>query len=186
MKVFLLFAGFLSIVVSGQGQGRSKGRNHDVFDQFPPQARVPDHVVERLKEKADLKDSWVPVYKTIPKASPWFEIGGVKVFMKDLVPDSSIFTPDAKVLINGKERTPKVFVFRSPNQPNVQVVLNNKREMVTASLQLPNDNEISLTSVNVTTFAEINAEKDIDPSKLSDLELVRPRSHTRTTTIFWH
>ena len=136
---------------------------------LPPQAKVPDSVLNKFMEKAALKKTCVPALQEVPKGATSFEIGGVTVNMVDLRP-KDIFSPGAEVIIDGVKQSPKVYVYSPPGEPWIRVVLDDSMDLIAASAHVPNGEEVDLVRVSGTTFAEVKTD-DIDPDMISDYEL---------------
>eukprot|EP00977_Amphora_coffeiformis_P023986 scaffold14939_cov215-Amphora_coffeaeformis.AAC.5 len=137
---------------------------------LPPQAKAPDFVLERFKERAALKDGWVPRFEDIPRGSRSFEIGGATIDIGDLETVDDLFTSEAKVTVNGVKKSPGKFVYKSKTNPSVRVVLDNNMDLVKASMK-SNGNEFDLVPFEGRTFAEIDADQDIATEKLDDVEM---------------
>lgn len=71
-----------------------------------------------------------------------FEIDGETIFFADLVPKDDIFTPDAKIVVDDDHETdPSVYVYHSSKSPHVRVVMNDEKQLVTASSYRRSDND---------------------------------------------
>ena len=82
---------------------------------------IPDHVLQKFKEKSGLRDDWSPNggFKRIPKGQKHFEIGGAKIQIDDLEPIDDLFAEDAEVIVDDvKKTTLKVHVDRKSTRLN--------------------------------------------------------------------
>ena len=140
-------------------------------DQLPPQANVPQWVIDRLKEKAALRDDWVPKLKQVRKGAPSFDIDGTIVEIADLIPIDNLFSPGAEIIINNVKQAPKIFLYKSKTHPSVKVLLDDVKGVMKASKKNPDGKEVELVHVDGDTFAEFN-NFDVDSAKLQVFELV--------------
>lgn len=134
-------------------------------------SRVMQDAIEKVKQKAGLRHDWDPSLKEIPKGANYFTIAGRVVHLGDLVPAQDLFTDDAEILIDGVRQPPKTLLYKSRVHRGVTVILDDKKDLIKASLTLPNGDEIDLIHLSGSTFAEVDADKDIDLSQFTDFEI---------------
>ena len=139
---------------------------------IPDNANIPTEVIDKFREKALLKPSWKPSGQVIPPSATSFLIGGLTINFADLEPVMGIFSPDAKVLVNGLPQPPKVFVFTTAAHPEVRVILDDRGVFVKAALSEGPTNIIELVPISRRTFVEVNADTDIDWDNVDQDELV--------------
>lgn len=136
---------------------------------------VPEHVLERVKRKGAVKDSWSPTFQTIRPEDETFEIHGYKVDMKhDFIPVADIFATGATVSVDGVPQAgqPVTHVYTSKRNPHIRALLDDDRNLIKASLTKSNGDLIDLVHIYHHEFAERDHVKDVDPAKLLNLRLV--------------
>ena len=147
---------------------------HHDDNEYSPE--VPASVIQRFIDQDALRDDWEPVLREVSKGSKSFEIGGITVDKSDLIPDTDIFTSDATITVDGVQKTPRILVYKSKrHHDEIRAVLDDDKELVRASLRRHNGDEVDLVAIEGTTFAEIDADRDIDIKKLEGLEVVSPK-----------
>ena len=138
-------------------------------DVFTSNAPAP--VIEKFKQKAGLKKSVVPAVQTVGRRSKSFKIGGEAVSFDQLVPVSDLFAPGAKVMIDGVEQDPQVFLYESPANPGVKVLLDNRKKLIKASKRKSNGDITDILPVERNRFAEVNPE-DLDETQFEGYNTV--------------
>lgn len=133
-------------------------------------SRETQDAIEKVKQKAGLRADWDPNIEDIPKGTKTFNVGGTVVSIDDLVPVDNLFAKGAEVIIDGVRQPPKTFLYTSKNDPSIKVVLDNSKDLVKASTTLPNGNEVDLVHLAGSSFAEVDADRDIDLSKFDEFE----------------
>ena len=161
----LCFSAIASLLTLVQGR--------ELLPEFlPPEANVPQHVLDMFREKAALRDGFEPKYKQLRKGVKSFDIDGITVDIDDLVPVDNLFAPGAKVIIDNEEQPPKIYLHKSKTHPEVKVLLDDNKDVIKASMKRKNGVDVDLVPVYRDTFAEFDNEA-IDFSKLEGLEMVR-------------
>lgn len=132
---------------------------------------TPDTAIEKFKQKAGFKKSTAPVVHTVGRRSKSFEIEGESVRFDQLVPVSDLFAPGAKVMIDGVEQDPQIFLYESPANPGVKVLLDKRKKLIKASKRKSNGDITDLLRVEGKQFAEFNP-KDIDQTQFEGYNTV--------------
>ena len=92
--------------------------------------------VDNFKKKASIKQTANLNLQIIGGSATSFKIEHQDVPLDDLVPVSGLFAPGAKVLIDGVEQEPKVFLYESTGDRRVKVLLDNNKHLIKASTKM--------------------------------------------------
>ena len=164
MKLTLLLLSLAPLLVLAQPE------DHDVFaangnrfnGQGPPEDQVPDHVLHKFRERSNLKDSWQPNYRRVPKGAKSFTINGKQVKFNKLKAEDDMMMPGATVRVDGQEMPPTggggVNVYKDPSNPDVLVVLDSEGTLMRAAQTLPNGKMVDLAPMQDDYFAEYSSD----------------------------
>jgi hypothetical protein len=134
-------------------------------------------IINDFKERNQLKDSFDPIDKLQDVTEESLTLGGTTISIRkeDLDPVESIFTADARFILNGEEQQnlPEATVFRSKSNPDFQVTMTADEGVLDALYTNPVTGETA-NFVRIGTgnnfLVEVRSE-DLDQEKLSEFKL---------------
>lgn len=158
----------------GNDNGNKNGRGNGPPADLPPQANVPDHVIDGFRQRNKIKESWVPNVKTVARGSPHFMIDGEKVNFNKLVPMDDLYVPGAVINIDDVPHPAVSYVYYDTDHPDVRVILDEDKNLFRASRLLPDGDIIDLVLLDDNeSFAEFDSVVDLDLSDSDQFEAVR-------------
>lgn len=126
---------------------------------------------KNLREKVGLKRTSKLKLQTVRRRDKSFKIGEEDVQFNDLVPVSNLFAPGAKVMIDGVEQEPQVFLYESTTDKEVKVLLDKKKTLIKASKRKANGDLTDIIHVDKDEFLEVDP-SDVDDSQFEGYDSV--------------
>lgn len=156
---------------NGNGNQGNGGGDGDAFIKpnapFPDDGpAVPQHVIDKFRERSNLKSSWVANAQRVPKGAASFRVGGKRVKFNKLIPVDDLYEPNARVFVDGVPQPRTVHVYKDPQDPNVRVVLDDDGFLMRASRYMGASRVMELLHLTDDVFSEFGSE-DVDYTTVS-------------------
>lgn len=124
---------------NGNNQGNSEENGSGGFNLPDDGPGVPQHVIDKFRERSSLKESWDANTQRVPKGAQGFNIGGKKIKFNNLIPVDDLYEPNARVFVDGWPQPRTIHLFKDPQDPTVRVVLDNDGALMRAARYMAGD-----------------------------------------------